>query len=81
MGEAYAVLDRHYYSSHDYNCLHQGMLALPTKDGMFVLYLSRISTDQVAGFGSGAKHFGARALVAPHIKDLLEILRLKAEKQ
>ena len=81
IGEAYVVLDRHFYASHDYNSLQQGIVALPTKDGMLVTYLSRVSTDQVGGFGSGAKHPASRALVAPYFKDLLEALRAKAEKQ
>jgi hypothetical protein len=81
IGEAYVVVDRHYYASHDYNSLQQGALALPTKDDIFVTYLSRVSTDQVAGFGSSAKHPVSRALMAPYLKDLLEALRAKVEKQ
>jgi hypothetical protein len=79
-GEAYIVVDRHFYASHDYNSLQQGMVVLPTKDGMLVTYLRRVSTDQVGGFGSGAKRSVARALMAPYIKGLLEALRAKAEK-
>jgi hypothetical protein len=40
-----------------------------------------VSTDQVAGFGSSAKHPVSRALMEPYLKDLLEALRAKAEKQ
>jgi len=79
--EAFVVVDRHYYASHDYNSLQQGALALPTKDDTVVTYLSRVSTDQVAGFGSSAKHPVSRALMGPYLKDLLEALRAKAEKQ
>ena len=81
IGEAYVVVDRHFYASHDYNSLQQGMVVLPTKDGMLVTYLRRVSTDQVAGFGSGVKRSVARALMAPHIKGLLEALRSRAEKR
>ena len=80
-GEAYAVLDRHFYSSHDYNSLQQGIVALPTKDGTLVNFLRRVSTDQVGGFGSGMKRLAARALMAPYIKGMLEVVRAKAEKQ
>jgi hypothetical protein len=80
IGESFVVVDRHYYASHDYNSLQQGALALPTKDDIFVTYLSRVSTDQVAGFGSSAKHPVSRALMAPYLKDLLEALRAKVEK-
>ena len=81
INEAIVLVDRHYYASHDYNALQQGALALPTKDDTVVTYLSRVSTDQVAGFGSSAKHPVSRALMGPYLKDLLEALRSKAEKQ
>jgi hypothetical protein len=81
IGEAFVVVDRHYYASHDYNSMQQGAAALPTTNGIVVTYLSRVSTDQVAGFGSSAKHPVSRALMAPYLKDLLEALRAKVEKQ
>ncbi|MGH8752995.1 MAG: hypothetical protein ACREUJ_03795 [Burkholderiales bacterium] len=81
IGEAHIIFDRHFYASHDYNSLQQAAVALPTKDGMLVTYLSRVSTDQVAGLGSKAKHPVSRALMAPYIKDLLVALRAKAEKR
>jgi hypothetical protein len=81
IGEAFVVVDRHYYASHDYNSMQQGAVALPTTNGFIVTYLSRVSTDQVAGFGSSAKHPVSRALMGPYLKDLLEALRTKAEKK
>jgi hypothetical protein len=81
IGEAIVLVDRHYYASHDYNALQQGALALPTKDDTVVTFLSRVSTDQVAGFGSSVKHPVSRVLMTPYLKDLLEALRAKAEKQ
>jgi hypothetical protein len=81
IGEAIVLVDRHYYASHDYNALQQGALALPAKDDIVVTFLSRVSTDQVAGFGSSVKHPVSRVLMAPYLKDLLEALRVKAEKQ
>ena len=81
VGEAYVFVDRQYYASHDYNCLQQGAVALPTGDGTVVVYLSRVSTEQVAGFGSSVKHSASRVLMTPYFKDLLEALRAKAEKQ
>ena len=81
VGEAYVVVDRQYYASHDYNCLQQGAVALPTGDGTVVVYLSRVSTEQVAGFGSSVKHSASRVLMTPYFKDLLEALRAAAEKQ
>ena len=81
IGEASIVVDRHFYASHQYNCLQQGVAALPTKDGIVVTYIGRVSTDQVTGFGSSAKRSVARAMIGSHIKDMLEAIRAKAEKQ
>ena len=81
VGEAYVFVDRQYYASHEYNCLQQGAAALPTGDGTVVVYLSRVSTEQVAGFGSSMKHSASRVLMTPYFKDLLEALRAKAQKQ
>jgi hypothetical protein len=81
VGEAYFASDRHYYTSHDYNSLQQGVTALPTKDGTLVITLVRVSTDQVAGFASSTKHSVSRALMGPYFIGLYETLRTKAEKQ
>ena len=54
---------------------------LPTKDGTLVITLIRVSTDQVAGFGSSVKKTISRALMGPHYIDLYETLRTKVEKQ
>src|SRR5262245_23079649 len=81
VGEAYLFVDRQYYASHDYNCLHQGTVAIPTEGGTVVVYLSRVSTDQVAGFGSSMKKSASRILMAPYFKDVLEALRARAEGQ
>ena len=52
-----------------------------TQDGVLLLYTGRVSTDQVAGFGSSAKHPISRAIAAPYIKDMFKILQAEAEKQ
>ena len=81
VGEAYFASDRHFYTSHYYNSMQQGVVALPTKDGTLVITLVRVSTDQVAGFGSSAKHSISRALMGPYFIGLYETLRGKAENQ
>ena len=81
IGEAYVFVDRQYYASREYNCLQQGAVALQTEGGTVVVYLSRVSTEQVAGFGSSVKKSASRILMTPYFKDLLEALRAKAEKQ
>ncbi len=80
IGEAYVFVDRRYYASHEYNCLQQGAAALPSGDGTVVVYLSRVSTEQVARFGSSVRKLESRALMMPYIFDLLEALRAKAQK-
>jgi hypothetical protein len=57
----------------------QGMAALPTKDGAFVFYIGRVSTDQVAGFGTSAKHPISRAITAPYIKDMFKSIQSHVE--
>ena len=81
IGEAYVFVDRQYYASHEYNCLQQGAVALQTEGGTVVVYLSRVSTEQVAGFGSSVKKPASRILMTPYFKGLLEALRARAEKQ
>ncbi len=81
MGDAALAVERHYYTSHDYNSMLQGIAALPTKDGTFLFYIGRVSTDQVAGFGSSALHPVSRAITAPYIKDMFRDVQKKLGKQ
>lgn len=81
MGDAAGAVERHYYTSHDYNSMLQGIAALPTKDGTFLFYIGRVSTDQVAGFGSAALHPVSRSITAPYIKDMFREVQTKAGKR
>ena len=81
VGDAALAIERHYYTSHDYNSMLQGIAALPTKDGTFLFYIGRVSTDQVAGFGSSALHPVSRAITAPYIKDMFREVQTKAGKR
>ena len=80
VGDAAMAIERHYYTSHDYNSMLQGIAALPTKDGTFLFYIGRVSTDQVAGFGSSALHPVSRGITAPYIKDMFKSLQTKGKK-
>ena len=80
IGEAYVFVDRRYYGSHEYNCLQQGAAALPSGDGTVVVYLSRVSAEQVSILGSSVQKLESRALMMPYIFDLLKALRAKAQK-
>jgi len=81
VGDAAMAVERQYYASHDYNSMLQGIAALPTKEGMFLFYIGRVSTDQVAGVTSAALHPVSRAITAPYIKDMFKSLQAKGKKQ
>jgi len=78
-GDAYVVVDRHFYASHEYNGLQAIGGALPAKEGSLLVSLYRISTDGVAGFGSSAKHPVARGLMGPYFEEIFEGIREKAQ--
>ena len=71
-GETYLASDRHIYASQEYNSLQAVGGVWPKDGGSLVVYLYRISTDQVGGFGSSAKHPISRALMGPYIVDLFK---------
>jgi hypothetical protein len=74
-GDAYVASDRHFYASHEYNSLQAVGGVWPKGDRSLLVYLYRISTDQVGGFGSSAKHPISRALMGPYIVELFEKIR------
>jgi hypothetical protein len=74
-GDGYVAADRHFYTSHEYNSLQAVGGVWPKGDGSLLVYLYRISTDQVGGFGSSAKHPVSRALMGPYIVELFEKIR------
>jgi hypothetical protein len=71
-GDTYLASDRHFYTSHEYNSLQAVGGVWPKGDSSLLVYLYRISTDQVGGFGSSAKHPVSRALMGPYIVELFE---------
>jgi hypothetical protein len=81
INDVYVATDCHYYTTHDYNSMVQGVAALPTDNGVLLIYLGRVSTDQVAGFASKALHPVSRAIAAPYIKDMFETIQAEAKKQ
>jgi len=74
-GDGYVAADRHFYASHEYNSLQAVGGVWPKGDSSLIVYLYRISTDQVGGFGSSAKHPVSRALMGPYIVELFEKIR------
>jgi hypothetical protein len=74
-GETYVASDRHFYASQEYNSLQAGGGVWPKDGGSLVVYLYRVSTDQVGGFGSSTKHPISRALMGPYVEELAEKIR------
>ena len=81
VGDVIVGADRHFYGSHDYNGLQSVAGLLPIKNGTLLIYLFRISTDQVGGFGSSVKHPIARGLMGPYVEELFEGLRSQADRK
>ena len=74
-GDTYVASDRHFYTSHEYNSLQAVGGVWPKNDGSLLVYLYRVSTDQVGGFGSSLKHPVSRALMGPYVEELFETIR------
>ena len=74
-GNTYVASDRHFYTSHEYNSLQAVGGVGPKNDGSLLVYLYRVSTDQVGGFGSSVKHPVSRALMGPYVEELFEKIR------
>jgi hypothetical protein len=80
-GDSFMISDRHFYVSREYNVLQAVGGLLPTTEGTLVIYVYRLSTDQVTGFGSSIKHKAARKIVGEPLEQLLENLRTSVEKE
>ena len=77
--DSFIVGERHFFVSHDYNSLQAVGGLLSCKEGALAIYLYRVSTDKVAGFGSTIKRAAARMLMGKPIGRLFEKLRVVAE--
>jgi hypothetical protein len=65
-------VQRHYYVSTGYNVEQALTGFLPVEGGTLVIYTNHTSTDQVAGFGGGAKRSIGRKFMAGELKKLFE---------
>ncbi|MCA1852538.1 MAG: hypothetical protein LC647_09135, partial [Beggiatoa sp.] len=72
VGEIFAVADREFYVSHGYNTSQAFAGLIPVREGTVVVYRSRVSTEQVAGFGSSIKKGIARSVMAKQLTDIFE---------
>jgi hypothetical protein len=69
-GESWIVVQRQFYVSRGYNCEQAIAAFIPVAEGTAVFYINRTSTDQVSGFGGGAKRSIGSKLLASQLKAL-----------
>lgn len=77
-GDAFLVLQRQYYVSEGFNCEQAIAALLPVEGGTVVLYANHTSTDQVTGFGGGAKRSIGTKMMAGEVQGLFEKLQKRA---
>lgn len=75
-GDIWIVVQRQFYVSKGYNCEQALAAFVPVKEGTAVFYVNRTSTDQVMGFGGGAK----RSIGSKLLASQLDALFTKATK-
>jgi hypothetical protein len=69
-GGVWIVVQRQFYVSKGYNCEQALAAFVPVKEGTAVFYVNRTSTDQVMGFGGGAKRSIGSKLLGSSLKAL-----------
>jgi hypothetical protein len=74
-GDAYLVLQRQFYVSEGFNCEQAVAGFLPAEGGTVVVYSNHTSTDQVAGFGGGAKRSIGSKLMASELEGIFTKLQ------
>lgn len=79
-GDAWVLAQRQFYVSGGYNSEQAIGALLPMKSGTLVLYTNRTSTDQVTGFGGGAKRSIGSKLLSSQLQDLYKKVQTKQKK-
>lgn len=78
-GDAYLVMQRQFYVSEGFNGEQAVAGFLPAQGGTVVVYSNHTSTDQVAGFGGGAKRSIGSKLMASELEGLFNKLQQSAK--
>lgn len=78
-GDAYLALQRQFYVSEGFNCEQAVAGFLPAQGGTVVVYSNHTSTDQVAGFGGGAKRSIGSKLMASELEGIFTKLQKAAK--
>jgi hypothetical protein len=79
-GDAYLVVQRMFYVSGGFNAEQALLALLPVQGGTVVVYANRTSTDQVAGFGGGAKRSIGSKLLESQLDAIFEKARAEAAR-
>jgi hypothetical protein len=74
-GDAWILSRRQFYVSTGYNAMNAVAAFLPEKDGTVIVYASRTSTDQITGFGGGAKRSIGSKIMASQLESMFERAR------
>lgn len=80
VGDAFVAASRQYYASRGYNVVLEMAALLPVKEGVLMLYVNRTSTDQVAGFGSSAKHKIGRGVMGKQLEAIMSRVQKEASQ-
>jgi hypothetical protein len=78
-GDAYLVVQRQFYVSTGYNCEQAIAALVPTGAGTIVVYGNRTSTDQITGFGGGAKRSIGSSMLESQLQGIFEKVRRAAK--
>jgi len=77
---AHVVAARHFYASQAYNGQQELGILLPSSKGTLAVVLTRVSSDEVAGFGSSAKRFIGKRLLASELAGFFKVVQDKVGK-
>jgi len=75
-----ALVDRDYYVSHGYNTSQSISGMVPVPEGTVIFYRTRVSTDQVAGFGSSMKRTIGRGVMTKQLTAIAERTRASFQR-
>lgn len=78
-GDALIALQRQYYVSEGFNCEQAVAGFLPAQGGTVVVYVNHTSTDQVEGFGGGAKRSIGSKLLSSQLQGIFSKLQTQAQ--
>lgn len=73
----YVLVDRHYYVSRSHDAVQIVAGIFPVAEGALVIYANRTFTDQLGGFGAGAKQAIGRRLMSGQLAKLYDQIRAR----